>query len=301
MKSINILPLFIAILAIAFTSCEKDELSSGNKSTEGFSLKSNGETIIGPEDIEYYDYSAHLIYLKNHKSFANDIKDIVDFSVYADGVEIYTGHTQSGYSSSMHLGAVIPIQPSFYPDFIIPIGFNKIIDSLGNSTPDPREDDRIADALKEWNQFHAGLSCELSSVNYSSPNKVVVKLNLRNNDSFNYYYLDPEKMGINLFHYYTNGLHLWDSNKSRYLTHKISVDRPVYNLWDLDWLSVIKGNETVKIKLTYDKFESVSSGEYRAFFRFPGFHSNVSKDEIQQSNGKIWLGEIEAVKIITID
>src|SRR5690606_34325636 len=102
----------------------------------------------------------------------------------------------------------------------------RITDTLGNYLPDPREDERIVKALKKYNQFHAGLSCEIKSVHYSSSNYVKVELLLKNNDSFNYYYLDPEKTGIKLFHYFTNGLYISELENYKTYKHKIGHTKP---------------------------------------------------------------------------
>lgn len=294
MRTINSFLLFIVFLTI---SCEKNKIDS----LDGFSIVSNNKVVISHNDFEYYDYSTHLIYMKNHKSFANDIEEIGGFTVYADGVEIYSGQTLPGFSSFLPFGPVIRTQPSFYGDYIIPIGFIQIIDSLGNSVSDPREDIRIIEALKKYNQFHSGLSCEINSVQYSSPNNVVIELQLNNNDSFDYYYLNPDKMGVNLFHYFTNGLFLRDFFNKKTFTHKIEAIHPEpWDTWKIEWLSVIKSNETKIITLTYDSFENVTPGEYKATFSFPGL-SHVNKEDIQQNNGKIWLGELDVNKDITIE
>ena len=37
---------------------------------------------------------------------------------------------------------------------------------------------------------------------------MIMTCELYNPDTLDYYYLDPDKMGIGLFHYFTNGLYL---------------------------------------------------------------------------------------------
>ncbi len=295
MRTINSFLLFIVFLAI---SCEKNKTDS----LDGFCIVSNNKVVISHNDFEYYDYSSHLIYMNNNKSFANDISEIGAFTVYADGIEIYSGQLLPMYSSFLPSGPVIRSQPSFYGDYIIPIGFIQIIDSLGNAIPDPREDVRIVEALQRYNQYHSGLSCEINSVQYSSQNNVVIELQLSNNDSFNYYYLDPNKMGIGLFHYFTNGLFIRDFRNKKVCTHKIETIQPEpWDTWKTEWLSLIKSNETKIITLTYDSFENVLSGQYKATFEFPGLSFQIDKDDIQQNNGKIWLGELDVIKDITIE
>lgn len=301
MRTTNTFLLFIIFLII---SCEKNETYSIKELTDGFSIISNDKVVLNHNDFEYYDYSTHLIYMKNNKSFANTIEEIGGFTIYADGVKIYSGQTLPGYSSFLPSGAVIVIhtQPSFYGDYIIPIGFIQRIDTLGNSVPDPREDIRIIEALKKYNQFHSGLSCEINSVQYSTQNNVTIELQLSNNDSFNYYYLDPNKMGVSLFHYFTNGLFIRDFTNKKAFTHKIEIIHPEqWDIWKTEWLSLIESNETKIITITYDSFENVLPGQYKATFDFPGLSHQVDKEDIQQNNGRIWLGELNVIKVITIE
>lgn len=290
------------LLAFLTCSCEKTITDSPSGSTDGFCVVSDNRIILNHSDFEYYDISTHLIYLKDNKSFANVIEGIGGFSVYAGGDEIYSGQTLPGYSSFMPAGPVIHTHPSFYGDYIVPIGFIQITDTSGRSNADPRMDNRIIKALKKYGQYHCGLNGEIISVHYSSFKDVEIKLKLINNDSFNYYYPDPEKMGINLFHYFTNGLVLRDIKNIKSFMHKIQVTQPdPWNAWKKDWLSLIGSNETKVITLKYDKFEQVNPGEYKASFEFPGLCYQVGKEDIQQGNGRIWLGQINLTKDINIE
>lgn len=291
--------LFMVLLLMG---CEKNEPETIRELTDGFCMVSNDKVILNHHDIDYYDYSTHLIYLKDNKSFEKDFEEIGAFSVYADGIEIYSGQTFPGYSSYLPSGAVIHTHPYFYGDFVLAIGFTNRFDASGNPKPDPRADNRIIEALKKHDQFHAGLSCEIKSVHYSSPQQVVVELKLKNNDSFNYYYLDPDKMGIQLFHYFNNGLSLRDFAHEKFFTHKMGVTQPEpWDAWKIEWLSIIKSHETKNITLTYTNFENLPPGTYKATFEFPGLGYQVSKNEHQQKDGRIWLGGLSVVKDIVLE
>jgi len=293
---------FLIIIFIGFIGCEKDEIDFNEDLPDGFCIVSNDEVVLNHFDIEYYDCSSHLIYLKDNKSFADDIESIGDFKVFANREEIYSGRTYSGFSSFFPSGPYIPTDPSFYGDYIVPIGFNQITDTLGNSLDDLRGDERIVQALKKYNQFHAGLSCEIKSIQYLSVNNVKVELLLKNNDSFNYYYLDPDKTGIGLFHYFTNGLFIRAFNSFESYTHKIEIiSADPWNLWKRDWLSIINGNESKTIIITYENFEVVEPGLYKATFEYPGLSFQIDKKDILQENGQIWLGKLNMVKEITIE
>ncbi|WP_319479720.1 hypothetical protein [uncultured Draconibacterium sp.] len=305
MKTIatNCTSLFFLLMLFFVAGCDKeDDIENKENLTDGFCITSNGEVVLNHNDFEYYDYSAHLIYLKDDKSFAEDFENLGEFTVFANGEEMYSGETWPGYSSSMPFGPMIGTLPSFYSDNIVPIGFMPYLDTLGNFVPDPRKDERIVDVLKKYNQFHAGLSCEITSVEYVSSTNVTVKLLLKNNDDFNYYYIDPEKTGIGLFHYFTNGLYIRNFSTYEMYEHKIeTVSADPWNSWNLDWLSVINGNQSKVITITYNNFEVVPSGQYKATFEFPGLGFQVDEEDIIQDNGQIWLGSLRIQKEITID
>lgn len=292
----------LIIIAVALISCEKDELDSNGEIKDGFCIVANDKVVLDHNDFEYYDYSTHLIYMKDSKSFVDDIESIGEFKIFADKKEIFAGQTVPGFHSFLTTGPIISTHPSGYGDYIIPIEFIQIIDTLGNVTPDLREDERIIEALKRYNQFHAGLSCKINSVQYLSSTNVSVELILKNEDPFSYYYLDPDKMGINLFHYFTNGLFIKDFTNHKSYTHVTEHLQPEpWNSWSIDWLSIINGNESKTITINYDSFEQVPSGEYNATFEFPGLRYQVEKDDLVQNNGQIWLGEINMIKNITIE
>ncbi len=295
MRTINILLIVIGILTIRYEKNESDLIMD---SLDGFCIKISDSTVLTHGDIDFYDFSTHLIYLKNSNSFLKNI-DWGTFTVYVNGNKIYSGQKHPWRSSSLTVGPVIR-QPTFYSDYIIPIGFSKVIDSSGNYNPDPRGDKRIIEALKENDQYHEGLKCEINSLLYLSSNSVTIELRLINNDSSNLYYLDPDRMGINLFHYFTNGLFLKDSNNKKTYTHSIQAIKTKVDRWNKDWLSIINSKKSKIISITYSNFETVTPGQYEVFFTFPGL-SKVKKTDLQQDKGRIWLGKLPVTKEIMIE
>lgn len=292
---------FLFFIAVLFVGCEKTGIYFDATLTDGFCIVANDKVILNRKDIDYYDYSTHLIYLKADNSFNNGIDFVGTFTIYADRVQIYKGATLPPYSSYMPSGPVLMGHYLPLANYIVPIELTQRLDSLGNVLPDPREDVRIVNALKKYDQFHAGLSCEIKSVQYLAPNNVKVELVLKNNDSFNYYYLDPDKMGVGLFHYFTNGLSIRDFVGHKSYTHPISTVKPEpWNSWKKEWMSVINGNEHKTITITYTDFEVVPPGRYKATFNYPGLSYQVEKKDISQENGQIWLGYLYMIKEITI-
>ena len=133
MRSINILIFLITIFSF---SCENNETDLIIDSTEGFCIKIGDSIFFNHNQFDFYDFSSHLIYLKKGNSFFYATGGI--FTVFVANIEIYSGQIFPMYSSYWPSGPVITCAPSFYGDYIIPIEFNQIIDSLGNKNADPR-------------------------------------------------------------------------------------------------------------------------------------------------------------------
>jgi len=287
------------ILLILTVSCEKSDNDLDSEIKDGFSLIINDSITYNSNYIDFYDFSSHLIYLKTGNNFSYSNRGT--FSILVDNEEIYTGQMFPMYSSYLPIGPVIRCAPTFYNDYIIPIGFNQFIDTEGNSNDDPRNDLRIIEALNKYNQYKKGLSSEILTVQKLSDNKVKITLQLINLDFDNLLFLDPDNMGLELFHYFTNGLILKDSLDNTF-THNLTIQEPEpWNTWKNYWLSEINGNETKTISITYNDFDNLSSGQYAACFNYPGLGFQIDKEELQQDNGRIWLGELNNPKLIDIE
>lgn len=298
MKNLTILINTIIILIITL-GCEKSDNDLDIEIKDGFSLVINDSITYNSNSIDFYDFSSHLIYLKAGNNFIFSNRGA--FSVLVDNELIYTGQMFPGYSSYLPMGPVIHCAPTFYGDYIIPIGFNQFIDSTGNSNKDPRDDSRIIEALKRYKQCKKGLTSKILSVQKLSNNKVQITIQLTNLDSESLLYLDPDKMGLELFHYFTNGLLIRDSQNNSY-THKLTTEEPEpWDSWKTNWLTMINTDETKIISMTYNDFDILPSGEYTALFSYPGLSSQIEKEELQQNNGRIWLGQLTNTEIIDIE
>ena len=288
--------LFHAIVILIFAiSCEKID----NDIKDGFSLVINDSITYNSSSIDFYDFSSHLIYLKSGDSFS--FSDRGTFKIQVDNEEIYTGQLFQMYSSDIPSGVYIPCAPTFYKDYIIPIEFSQIIYKEGNSIEDPRNDLRIINVLKKHNQYREGIKSEILSVQKMTDNKVKITLELTNLETDNLLYLDPDKMGLELFHYFTNGLIIRESLINSY-THKLKIQKPEpRDSWAADWLTVINGNETKTISIIYNDFDFLPSGKYSASFSYPGLSRQIEKEELLQNNGRIWLGKLNNIKTIDIE
>jgi hypothetical protein len=286
---------YLFVIILLSVSCENFDLFSDPEQNNdpadpgAFSLVINDSLIYDGSAIDFYDMSSHLIYLKEGYSFVCNRSG--SFSIYTGDEEIYTGILFPPYSCMIPIGPVIYCPPYLYNDYIIPIGFSNYFDSLGNPLPDPRDHPQIIEALKENDQYRAGLSCEITEIEKSNPNKIDLTLKLTNREEGDIYYLDPRKMGTELFHYFTNGLYLTNSEGVMY-TPQLSVSEPEpWDAWEPAWLSPLSGGASQILVLSYSYIEVIGNGEYAVDFIFPGLGYQVSRDDLQQYD-RLWLGKL---------
>jgi len=289
-----IAPLILLLFVLAGCEIEKDPveepLDPSLHLTDGFCLLSNSRVVLNHYDIEYYDYGAHLIYLKSPEAFEEKFKKTGAASVYADSARIYDLSLVSYAASYIPQGPVIWYPYIFYSDYTVHIDQAWLSELLGADEDDPREDPRIVEALKKYGQFRHGLQCEILSFWYNEVDGVILELELRNEDPVNYYYWDPEKLGMEHYHYVTLGLRLIDDAGQSY-THQLQPSS-----WagaDPDRMSLLESDSSHILTITYEAFDEVPPGNYTAYFEFPGPHSVESREDLDQENGRIWLGDLD--------
>ncbi|MCU0458112.1 MAG: hypothetical protein MUE37_03355, partial [Bacteroidales bacterium] len=122
-----------------------------------------------------------------------------------------------------------------------------------------------------------------------------------NHDESDLYVFDYSKMGTSLFHYYTNGLILVNKDQPEFIYCIIDAQGPVpIDTWKMEWLTLLKSGESIRLNIDYTIENQLKKGNYIAYFTFPGFDFQISKDDLNQAEGRIWLGKVTGSKKITI-
>ena len=67
------------------------------------------------------------------------------------------------------------------------------------------------------------------------------------------------------------------------------------------YLAVLQPGEVRQLTFNYEFSSPLSSGEYNFYIKYPGLSSRISKEELIQGSGRIWLGDVTAAKKITIE
>lgn len=265
-------------------SCEKIDNEVFFKIGNGHEYKFN--------DIELYDTSTHILYFKKiHEEF-NDIVGGT-FAFIDEGEIIYQGSFVPGYSSSIPNGPFI-MSPPMYGNYAFKI------ENWHSDNPDIRNDPKMIAILYQHDLLHAGLAITTSSVEISGT-QLTFKYTVTNNDQSALMIIDLDKTGPNLFHYFTNGLYIYDLTHNEVFSSNIQPQAPdPWNSWKIDWLSELKSGDSKEYTINYTINNPLIPGEYDTTFEFPGLAYQVTKDQLYQGNSRILLDEISLNKRITI-
>ena len=284
----NLLPI-ITLTILIHTSCERISTNP-----DQFLFKTDCGIEYNASDIELYDSSTHIFYLKtNHPEFDNESGS--NFSVWAYGEEVYSGVFWPMFSSSLPEGPYISSM-SFCPDFTIRIEHI----SIDNEPSDPRNDPKLISALEELNLLHSGLSIDINNIDINE-NQLNFEFTVTNNDESDLLILDLNKTGHDLFHYFTNGLYIRTMSHEEVFSCQIEPQIPSpWDSWSPEWLSEIKSGKSKQFTINYSINSSVPPGEYYALFEFPGLTHGLTKEQLYLNDSRIWVGDISISKEITI-
>ena len=275
------------IIMSLLTSCEKPvELTDRQ-----VFLKVGEEYVFRFDDIALYDSSTHIIYLKNAQSGFDELLE-GKFAFFDKGDTLYSGSIVPGYLSSIPTGPFIFSPPHMYGDYAL-----RILLWSGN---DVRNNQRFIEVLKDHYLLHSGLSGKVDFVEINN-SQLTFRFTITNHDISELRILDIGKTGPALFHYFTNGVYLRDQDTHIVFSSTIAHQQAEpWNSWQPGWLSTLKTGESMSFTINYPIETPISSGDYNLSFEFPGLASQVSRDELVQGTGRIWLGDITMKSKITI-
>jgi hypothetical protein len=139
--------------------------------------------------------------------------------------------------------------------------------------------------------YHGGISIDLKSVNIienADTSTVEYVFKVTNIDQDNLYVIDPDKMGVGLFHYFTNGVVFRGNGVLFESTYK-NVSAPSTS-WDATWFIEIPINSSIERTVRLRGYPKIVPDSYRCYFTFDG--PKVEKEYRYLSGGRIWLGDV---------
>lgn len=257
---------------------------------------------IAPEDVNFYDYSCHCIYLKKNKDALLNIKADIKmndqpFVVCANNKRCYVGTFHSSAMSSVPIKPYICEHDLMYyaPDVLH-------ISQARNDNEDTRNNFLVANDLRKSNKLHEGLLLAIKNVTIiSNHDTAVVKYSftITNNDKDNLYILDPDKMGSELFHYFTNGIIFSSSDKMIGPDYKKTEQPEPFTNWDKEWFTKISSSSTIMRTVTLKGYPHIPAGTYNCSFTFSN-PTNIDSGSRILSDGRYWIGSIQSKAVSNV-
>lgn len=255
------------------------------------------------DDIDFYDFSSHLVYLK--QDIYHFFPPLVDmaypiswwnkpFVVVANGQKRYVGAFISSLS------------PDHWPLPEINDGFNFFLypsDLLliqwvwfpASDLNDSRHDPVVKQSLIKANILHEGIKVKLNKVIFavnSDTSTVEYTYTIKNNDLLNLYVLDPEKMGSALFHFYNNGPSLLKSDETSTRESslmKVEIPQP-HDYWNPEWFTKINSGDSISRTVSLKGYTFFPPGIYYCEWFYMGI-KQIPKNQRILSDGRYWIGQ----------
>ncbi len=255
-------------------------------------------------DIEFYDFSSHCIYLKKDKSylFPNYYEGYYQLpKSWTDRPWIVVANNVACYQGYFVTDASIDVFP--FPEIsaleVGTWGYPKdIITSewiFWFFHSDPRDNELVKEALIQSGLYHGGIEVTLDTTN--SPIKVFnddtttveYTLRFKNNDQDDLYIFDPAIVDKEIFHYHNNGPNLLNVNTGKsYSSQYMKTRKP--DLWDNNWYTLLKSGESFTRTIRLKGYPFIPPGTYliQSGYSVPRLEKNIRENQ----QGRYWLGQV---------
>ena len=256
------------------------------------------------EDIRFYDWSSHCIYLKKDKThffpnwennkFNEFPPEWADkpFVVVENGNRCYTGYFESVFSHYWIAPSIWDFMNSRYPRDVLFIDWTWLYHDYPQNNPN------VKNALMNAGLYHGGISVTFDTtdaildIENADTSTVTYKFTITNNDEDDLYVIDPDKTGSDLFHWFTNGLTFQniETNKIYEPRWRKYVEPPSRDYWSPDWFTKLKSGHSIQRTVVLKGYPYFPTGEYIFQFMYDGQISGMEKEVRELADGRYWLG-----------
>ena len=287
MKTIKSILLFGFFICLISNSCDSDP--NGDLNNSSLTIEFSNEILVTENEIDFYDNSTHTYFLKSDLSSETPIKD---FKIKVDNDSILGGVL---YSCAL---SAPPRTPYYISDCFFSGRDILTIEYYGNGD-NLLNDTRIINSLKESNLFRNGLSLQIDSVKViESKNQidVISTITITNLDDISYYIPDLNKMGERFYTDYTGGLSFSNINTGLGSFTKDSNSNRQRDDIKFEDLTILEANSKMTYTYKSRNYHGIPNGAYNVRANFMGIVYTASEFELNQENGRIWVGQIYADK-----
>lgn len=263
------------------------QIDQSEKDVDLESLELEKTPWIKHSEIDFYDWSSHIIYLNVEKE--KDKHSGRYFIFKANSKLLFLGVFFPMYWSSIpQFPSIIATDDFFLPKDVVGLGgygFNENSLYLENNG-------EFKIALEKSGLLKEGIAVELTNLLRENSTTLKYTFSVTNLDSENIYILDPNKMGDSRFHYYTNGVGLRMADIYYWANDfDVTASESIKASW---YYKLAPGKSMVRT-VKQNGYSSLPTGEVEASFRFPG--ANIKNPgEWRKPDGRVWLGSFRTEK-----
>lgn len=285
--------LILGIQCLFLLSCSSDD-------DKELLIEISDKYFITKDDIDFYDSSTCILFLKETLNLQYRFGDVPnsnfeDFIYKIDGETMFSGvfypDDVAAPSPTPHFIACTK-NDSLNSDFL-----RFKYSNFPRESVDRRNDKKIIDFLDHHKKLRNGITCTLEKIETSSINDSILnfKLTVKNNDDCSYLIPDLAKINSDQFYVLTGGFRIKNLMTENYVSQELENYRFDKNIMSLNNLSILKKNNKLTF-YTSAKYDSpIEKGLYRCEVQYGNTMYLYSfKLELNQDNGRVWIGESNA-------
>jgi hypothetical protein len=253
---------------------------------------------ISVEDIDFYDWSSHCIYLKQDKSqffpsfqysyrFPPSWTD-KPYIIAAEEIPCYAGYFLTESSVSLNPAPYIgAVEVGAFPQDLVTSQRPFLFRS------DPRENALVREVLTRGGLYHAGLDVFLDTTQLAikilggDTTTIEYTVHIKNIDRDDLYVFDPDRMSSEVFHYYSNGPEFLNQASYEIFSSQYKkTEQP--SSWDRSWYTLLRSGQSLVRTIRLRGYPSIPPGTYLAQWHYdtPRPERSVRKDGL----GRFWIG-----------
>lgn len=313
----NLSVIILSFVIITLYSCEDKDLKSTLKPTNGINILIGDSYLIESEDIDFYDNSSHLFYLKNRIDQELTNLDYSKFWIMSDGNVIYEGLFVNPIGNPWDGDSIFEFDYVGDAEFVLQLGGMCSSKTYDTTWISPRTNKNFINELTRQGIFHRGFECYIDSLILTESKVITLYYSLKNCDTENYYMLDPQEIPFDNKYTLNWSLTLFQSQPKVYTTqdgksyiHAINgAPGLLYSNityrggWNMEWLTLIKTGETKSFSKKFYLLREypIPQEEIWVHIMIPGLGREFNEpEEVVLNDGRIWLGNLELLTKIRL-
>lgn len=281
--------LVMGIEILTMVSCSSDE-------DINFVIKISDDVKITENDIEFYDSSTCILFLKEPIDLQYRFGQIPDVSYEDFEVLINDEVIFSGVFYPADVAAPSPT-PTFIGCFDNDSLNSEIIEFKFSNFPyytvDERRNKEFINFLEKNNLLKNGISFSIPKIELSSSNDSILGITFRINNNDNNAYLIPNPTTMNVYQLFllTGGECINKIATEDWICHEFRYNSQDEKIISINNLYQLKEKKEMEFSLEFKYDSNFSKGRYKGGLLFNNTTYNLTADlDLDQSNGRIWIG-----------